>query len=82
MNQLLQLIIPGLVLILYAFWQSWLTSNFDYQCANCGAVFGLPTWQAMIAPHAMWRKLVRCPNCGQVTWAGLVRKGDGPESLS
>jgi DNA-directed RNA polymerase subunit RPC12/RpoP len=77
MQQLLPLVVPLIVLVFYAFWQSWISSNFDYQCANCGAIFTLQTWQAMIAPHAMWRKLVRCPTCGQMTWATLVRKGDG-----
>ena len=76
MDKLAPIIVLAIVIVLAATWQRWMTNNFDYQCANCGAIFGLPTWQAMISPHAMGRKLVRCPNCGSMTWATPVRKGD------
>lgn len=77
MDRLIPIIILAIVAIFVAFWQRRTSSNFDYQCGNCGAIFSLPTWQAVIAPHAMGRKLVKCPNCGSMTWATPVRKEDG-----
>jgi DNA-directed RNA polymerase subunit RPC12/RpoP len=77
MNRLIPIIVVAIVTVFVAFSQRWMISNFDYQCANCGEIFGLSTLQAMIAPHAMGKKLVKCPNCGKVIWATPVRKGNG-----
>jgi predicted RNA-binding Zn-ribbon protein involved in translation (DUF1610 family) len=77
MEKLIPIIIVALAVAFVAFWQRWIAGNFDFQCAKCGEVFSLPAWQAMIAPHAMGRKLVKCPNCGEMTWATLVHKGNG-----
>jgi ribosomal protein S27AE len=77
MEQLFPALVAVLVLIIYAFWQAWIIGNFDYQCGNCGYIFSLQLLDAMFAPHAFWRKLVRCPNCGQMTWAALVQKRNG-----
>jgi DNA-directed RNA polymerase subunit RPC12/RpoP len=77
MDRLLPIVIAIVVLIVAALVQRWISSNFDYQCANCGEIFSLSAWQAMFVPHSMGKKLVRCPHCGQTTWATPVPKGDG-----
>ena len=48
--------------------------NYSYQCANCGHVFNLSLSQGVFAPQTLGKKRVRCPNCGQVTWAVRVRR--------
>ena len=77
MNRLNPIIVLVIATVSVVFWQRWMTSNFDYQCVNCGEMFSLSTLQAMIAPHAMGKKLVKCPNCEKVTWATHVRKRNG-----
>ncbi len=52
----------------------WIISNLDYQCTKCGGYIYLSTWQATTAFHLMGRKWVRCPHCGQMTWAEPIRK--------
>lgn len=52
----------------------WMISNLDYQCSNCGGYIYLSTWQAMLSFHFMGRKWVRCPHCGQMTWAVPIRR--------
>lgn len=52
----------------------WMISNLDYQCTNCGGYIYLDPWQAALAPHSMGSKWVRCPHCGQMTWARPIRK--------
>jgi DNA-directed RNA polymerase subunit RPC12/RpoP len=51
----------------------WLISNLDYVCSKCGGYIYLPTWQAVTSFHFMGRKWVRCPHCGQMTWAIPIR---------
>jgi predicted Zn finger-like uncharacterized protein len=52
-----------------------LTSRYDYECANCGTRFAIAPAAAAIAPHRMGRaKYVKCPNCGQRSWATAVPK--------
>lgn len=74
----LTLVLPFIVLALAIamlfVWNNWLVSNFDYQCGFCGRIFSLTIWQAVAAPHMMWRKLMRCPHCGNMAWATPVRK--------
>jgi DNA-directed RNA polymerase subunit RPC12/RpoP len=74
---IIPIVSAAILTVLFAFWQRWMSSTFDYQCANCGEIFSLPAWQAMLALHVVETKLVRCPNCGQMTWATPVRKGNG-----
>ena len=52
----------------------WMISNLDYYCSNCGGYIYLSPWQAMVAFHSMGRKWVRCPHCGQMTWAVPIDK--------
>ncbi len=75
MIKLFPLIVVAVAAILGLSWQNLINRNYDYQCQNCGAVFSLSTFQAFVLPHMMGRKLVRCPVCGQMTWAERVPKG-------
>lgn len=77
MDQLIPVIFAALVPLFFVLWQRWMSSNFDYQCAICGEIFSLPSWQAMIVPHMVEAKLVKCSYCGQMTWARPVSKGNG-----
>lgn len=55
--------------------QQVLTSKYDYQCGNCGRTFSLTPLAASIAPHRFGgSKLVKCPHCGDRTWASPVPK--------
>jgi hypothetical protein len=53
----------------------WIISNLDYECENCGGYIYLSPWQAVFTIRSMGRKWVRCPHCGQMTWAVPIRKG-------
>ncbi len=72
--QLIPLIVISMVAIFGFFWLRWVILNYDYQCANCGAVFSIPVIQALIVSHSFGKKWVQCPNCGQTTWANPVPK--------
>ena len=54
--------------------QSRVTARVDYQCGECEHRFSLTPLMAMIAPHRMGSKWVRCPHCGARTWANPVPK--------
>ena len=71
------IVIAAAVFVLLQRWLKsveWLISNFDYQCSHCGGYIYLTTWQAAAALHFNGRKWVRCPHCGQMTWAVPIRK--------
>jgi DNA-directed RNA polymerase subunit RPC12/RpoP len=52
-----------------------LTSRYDYQCGRCGVAFPLTPAVAAVAPHKMGgAKYVKCPNCGNRSWATRVPK--------
>jgi DNA-directed RNA polymerase subunit RPC12/RpoP len=74
-SSLTPLIAIPAILLLTVLFQSQLSKNFDYQCANCGTRFSPSALAAALAPHRFGGlKLLRCPNCGQTTWASAVRK--------
>jgi len=61
-------------IVAVTFLQRWRTKNYDYKCGKCGERFTLPLWKAVLAPHSMGRKLVKCPKCGRRGWAAPVPK--------
>ncbi len=77
MGGVLSIIVIAAVTLLAVVWARWTNSHFDYQCPNCGEIFSLSVLQAMAVPHMSGRKLVRCPNCGRVSWATPVAKRNG-----
>jgi ribosomal protein S27AE len=76
-NTIYPLFVVVLVFIVGVLINNRISSNFDYQCGNCGEVLSVSTMQAMFVPHSMGRKLLKCPKCGHTTWATPVPKGDG-----
>ncbi len=72
--QFIPLVVLAIATVFALYWARWQTSTFDYQCANCGQIFGLSPWQALAVPHAMGKKWLKCPTCGQATWAAPVPK--------
>ena len=52
-----------------------LSKDFDYTCDACGFRFSPPPLLLAVTPHRFGgTKLLRCPRCGEVTWAVPVRK--------
>jgi DNA-directed RNA polymerase subunit RPC12/RpoP len=63
-------IVLAMVVVFVVLWNR----SFDYQCGKCGAKFGLPILSALLIPFWMRKKLVKCPHCGEQTWAAPVPK--------
>ena len=63
------------VFILGTLWQSVVNRSSDYACPSCGARFSPSSLGAMLSPHMMGRRLLRCPQCGASGWASRVPKG-------
>jgi DNA-directed RNA polymerase subunit RPC12/RpoP len=61
------LIVVGIILLMER------GKTIDYQCENCGEIFPLSPLNAIVAPHMMSKKYVKCPKCGTVTWVSPVR---------
>ncbi len=67
-------IIP-LVLTLIIFNSLYLWNQyFDYQCDKCGHLFSLQLLISIVSPIFIFRKLVRCPIFGEITFAVPVPK--------
>jgi len=74
-GSLTPLVVIPIVLVLGVLFQSQLSKNFDYECGNCGTRFSPSAVAAALAPHRFGGfKLLRCPNCGKITWAAAARK--------
>jgi DNA-directed RNA polymerase subunit RPC12/RpoP len=58
---------------------AWSTRNFGYRCGNCGKEFEI-SWHAnFYSPHIGFsarsaKKYVKCPHCGQWSWATVLKK--------
>ncbi len=73
--QFLPLMIVGVAFILMVLWNRTINRNtIGYQCSNCGEIFTIDPLTATIAPHSFGKKYVRCPHCGQMSWAVPVPK--------
>lgn len=70
----LGLIVVVLVLLFAFLRQRLVGKNVQYQCGKCGEKFDISPAKAVLAPHAMGNKLVRCPRCGEVSWVTPVPK--------
>ena len=73
-KQLAGFVVVVVVLVFAYFRQTQLAQQFDYQRGACGATFELSSLAAVMVPHMRQKKLVRCPQCGAVTWATSVPK--------
>lgn len=68
-------IVVVVVFLLVAWGQRTLSQGVDYQCGSCGYVFNPSPAAAALAPHRFGGfKLLRCPDCGALTWASAVPK--------
>jgi DNA-directed RNA polymerase subunit RPC12/RpoP len=55
--------------------QGVVNRTVDYECPSCGARFSPSAAGAVLTPHMLGRRLMRCPACGVVGWASMVPKG-------
>ena len=74
MHAYLTILVIAAVLVVWIAVQSWMGRHYDFQCEQCGNKFSLSLRAAVLAPHAMGKKWVRCPRCGHRGWAGRVPK--------
>jgi DNA-directed RNA polymerase subunit RPC12/RpoP len=66
----LAVVVVGLYLVL-----SWHTGKYAYICKACGETFAITLLQNLLAPHTFTTQYLRCPKCGQRTWAtGVIRE--------
>lgn len=58
------------------FWLIWWHArNTAYRCDHCGHEFAVSAWRDAFSPHLMTSKYLKCPECGQRSWAkALVRE--------
>lgn len=44
-----------------------------YFCPKCQSEFTLSPGREFLFPQVMYRKIARCPNCGKIVAAGIIR---------
>jgi len=72
-------LVPVIVVIVVfcalVLFQQNMSKRFDYECGRCGHRFSPTSVAAALAPHRFGGlKLLRCPDCGALTWASAVPK--------
>lgn len=72
--EILPVIVIAIAIAVILILQGMISRNYKYLCSKCGASFSLPFWKSVFSTHSFGSKLVRCPECGQMTGATLVRK--------
>jgi predicted RNA-binding Zn-ribbon protein involved in translation (DUF1610 family) len=70
------IVIP-IVLVVGVGSQYVLLKRYDFKCGNCGNVFSPSLGAVMLTPHRFGAKRLRCPQCGEATWATRVPKENG-----
>jgi len=50
----------------------WATKALAFHCQGCAETFRGDFWTWILGPNFGARKYVRCPRCGQHTWAEIV----------
>ena len=62
-------------------WVCWQVRHTGYRCAGCGNEFEMSLVGSLVSPHTMTAKHLRCPSCGELGWAKVLRKiSDGPSA--
>jgi uncharacterized C2H2 Zn-finger protein len=51
-----------------------LRKRYNFQCADCGHIFSPSALVMTLTPHRFGTKLLKCPECGKVTWAARMPK--------
>jgi DNA-directed RNA polymerase subunit RPC12/RpoP len=62
------------VLCVVVILNQWMGTKFDFECRNCGHRITPSPVMAALAPHSFGKKLLKCPECGSVTWTQRVPK--------
>jgi DNA-directed RNA polymerase subunit RPC12/RpoP len=52
----------------------WHARTTAYRCAKCAGEFGIEPLTDFISPHFFDRKYLRCPECGEKTWAKEINE--------
>ncbi len=52
----------------------WHIRNTAFQCQQCEKVFSITIAPMLLSPHLGTEKLLRCPQCGVVSWCRFVSK--------
>jgi hypothetical protein len=48
-----------------------LARNALFECPRCGNIFSVTPITFLLAPHQLYYKLLRCPNCMRVSWCEI-----------
>ena len=54
----------------------WHARRTAYRCAACGQTFAIPMLADLASMHCLRRKYLRCPACGERTWAAVLWRTD------
>jgi len=52
----------------------WQRKNYGYKCSHCHAEFQPTSGLDYLAPHLIFYRYVRCPQCRKMGWASVMRK--------
>jgi DNA-directed RNA polymerase subunit RPC12/RpoP len=52
----------------------WHASNTVYRCLECEHLFEISTLTDLITPHFPHQKYLKCPQCGQTSWATIFMR--------
>ncbi len=69
-NYIIAIILAAIIVALIALRKM----RIYYQCDKCGQIFSLSFFVAVFTPNVIFKKLVRCPICGEITWATPIPK--------
>jgi hypothetical protein len=62
-----------IILIGSTYWLvRWHASSTVYHCLVCDPVFEISTLTDLITPHVPYHKYLKCPQCGQRSWATIL----------
>lgn len=59
---------------LFVLWfGNYLSANLDYRCPRCDSEFRISTLATLLTLQQVYFRLLKCPNCGEVSWCRIVR---------
>jgi len=54
----------------------WHANITAYRCPKCGCEFEISFFTDFISPHFPNKKYLKCPRCGEKSWAEILMKAD------
>jgi len=62
-----------LVIIAWIIFRSflWQRKNYGYKCPHCHTEFNPTGWLKYLAPHLVFYRYLRCPQCKKLGWAAV-----------